>query len=183
MNSALTLLKQEINQTMEAEHDLAKWKLGVTAALGAAAFGLAQNNPKHWLLLFVPFVCAYIDLYAYQCQFRIRVIAGFLRDHAEGDTVLQRYEQECEELRGEHFFSLGNWAGIGCSLGVCVSGPVLYYLQHRPPGVDYLQVPFARAATIWLLGVLLIVFLWVYFEVMAGKIPKKGKRGGPARAG
>ncbi len=57
MGSALNLLKEEINQTSGMGHDLAKWKLGVTATLGAAAFGLANNGvPNYWLLLFVPFV-------------------------------------------------------------------------------------------------------------------------------
>jgi hypothetical protein len=30
MDSTVNLLKEEINKTMEAEHDLAKWKLGVS---------------------------------------------------------------------------------------------------------------------------------------------------------
>jgi hypothetical protein len=70
---------------MEDEHDLAKWKLGVTAALAAAAFGLAGQNsgPNYWLLLIVPFVCAYVDLYAYQYELRIRVIARFLRGQSQ----------------------------------------------------------------------------------------------------
>src|SRR5437879_5385022 len=129
MDSALNLLKEEINKTMEAEHDLAKWKLGVTAAMGTAAFGLAKGSPNYWLLLLVPFVCAYVDLYAYQYQLRIHVIARFLREHAEGDVVLQTYEKECEKWRSQDIFSLGNWAGLGCSLGASVLGPVFYALQ------------------------------------------------------
>jgi hypothetical protein len=172
MDSVLNLLKQEINTTMEAEHDLAKWKLGVTAALGAAAFGLAKDRPNYWLLLLVPFVCAYVDLYAYQYELRIRVIAQFLRGHpAKGDELLQTYELECENWREQHVFSLGNWAGIGCSLGASVFGPVFYVLQrmhHTAP--DNLLVSLKAGGTIWLLGVLLIFFLWWYFHVQARKI-------------
>ena len=169
MDSTPNLLKQEINKTMEAQHDLAKWKLGVTAALGAAAFGLAKDRPSYWLLLFVPFVCAYVDLYAYQYQFRILVIARFLRENANDDAVLQKYEQECAKLRVQHVFSLGNWAGIGCSLGASVLGPVFYALQgaHRPD--DLLVSPHA-AEVIWLSGVLLIAFLWRYFQDQTQKI-------------
>ena len=189
MNSAATVLKQEIRQTMEEEHDLAKWKLFVVAALGAAAFGLFQNNPKHWLLLFVPFVCAYIDLYAYQYQIRIAVIAEFLRSDAAVDEALQRYELKCGELAGKGAFSLGIWAGIGSSLGMCASGPVLYllrhlyYLQHRQTGPDYLQVPIWWAAGIWLVGVLLIVSFWAYFKYIALPRVRKAREGGaPGRS-
>lgn len=176
MDSTLSLLKQEINTTMEAQHDLAKWKLAVTAALGAAAFGLSKEGPKsYWLLLFVPFVCAYIDLYAYQYEFRILVIARFLREHAQEDTVLQEYEKECEKWRRKDIFSLGNWAGFGCSLGVSVIGPAFYVLQRidNPAGANSLLVPPAAATTIWLLGVLLIVFLWRRFTDETQKFSMK----------
>jgi hypothetical protein len=184
MESALNLLKQEINATSKAAHDLAKWKLVVTAALGAAAFGLAQNNPKYWLLLFVPFVCAYIDLFDYQLQLRILVIARFLQKHREGDGLLQRYEQECEALRGlgKYVFSLDKWAGISCSLGVCASGPVLYYFMQRQPACqDYLGVPFPCAVAIWLFGVFLIVFLYVISKVIAREVPGTSDSGPSAQ--
>ena len=95
MDSLITL-KEEINKNNEMEHDLAKWKLGVTAALGAAAFGLGKDcgTPPYWLLLFVPFVCAYIDLFVYQYELRILVIARFLRQHhQDGDKFLMKYEK------------------------------------------------------------------------------------------
>lgn len=171
MDSTLNLLKEEINKTMEAEHDLAKWKLGVTAALGAAAFGIGKS-PNYWLLLFVPFVCAYIDLYAYQYQLRIGVLAQFLRVHAQDDPVLRMYEEKCHELREEGpAFSLGDWAGIGCSLGASIFGPVFYILQRYQTGPDksLLVSPWA-AGVIWLLGALLIIYLWWYFHAQSAKI-------------
>jgi uncharacterized membrane protein (GlpM family) len=177
---SLSLLKQEINKTMESEHDLAKWKLGVTAALGGAAFGLAKDNPNYWLLLSVPFVCAYVDLYLYQYQLRIRVIARFLREKATSDLVLQEYEQRCQDLRDQHIFSLGNWAAIGCSLGVSVLGPVFYFLQRmqHKGSPDSLLVSPVAAGMIWLVGALLIVCLWWYFQNQAEDIEKVQ----PARA-
>lgn len=172
MDEALTLLKEEINKTLEAEHDLGKWKLAVTAALGAAAFGLAGHDPNYWLLLFVPFVCAYIDLYSYQYEFRVRVIARFLREHPGRDAVLQIYEQECERLRGQDVFSLGNWAGIGSSLGASVLGPVVYFLriQHDHAFSESLLLPLTAAGAIWFLGALLIFILWRYFQSHARTI-------------
>jgi hypothetical protein len=174
MDSTLTLLKQEINKTMEAEHDLAKWKLGVTAALGAAAFGFGQNgsSPSYWLLLFVPFVCAYVDLFNYQYELRIRVIARFLRKPGQGDELLQKYEQECDDQRGKRIFSLGNWAEFGCSLGASILGPIFYVLHNKYYNSDKgsLLVSRPAAGIIWFLGVLLIVFLWLYFQYQALKL-------------
>jgi hypothetical protein len=172
MDSALNLLKQEINKTNEQEHDFAKWKLGVTAALGVAAFGLAKDsNPNYWLLLLVPFVCAYIDLYAYQYQFRILVIARFIREYPEGDAILNKYEQEVEKLRKHGVFSLGTSAGIGCSLGATVLGPAFYFLDRRHHAdSDTLLVCPAAAGVIWLLGALLVVFLWWRFRNQVGNL-------------
>src|SRR5947209_12059355 len=120
----LLLLKQEINQTMESEHDFAKWKLIVAAGLGGAALGLGKDNPHYWLLFFVPFACAYIDLHLYQYQERIGVLARFIRNYkppvaplpavsvppatpgTPPDTALQEYELTCHRLRGKHVFDL-----------------------------------------------------------------------------
>ena len=177
MGSALNLLKEEINQASEKQHDLAKWKLGVTAALGAAAFGLAKDNnsPNYWLLLFVPFVCAYIDLYANQYQLRILVIARFLRTHPDKDAFLQQYEEECEQLRKtrQHTFSLGWLAGLGCSLAVSVSGVVFYFLDPRHDKYkETLLVSPHQAEWIWASGALFIICMWGYFQYQAGQISR-----------
>jgi|ERR1035437_2428200 hypothetical protein len=157
----LTLLRQEINMTQGQEHDLAKWKLAVTAVLGAVAFGLSKDNtPKYWLLFFVPFVCAYVDLYAYQYQLRILVIAKFFRGCHE-ERVLQAYEKECEAVRKAHGFDLGIWAGIGSSLCVSTFGPIFYFLRPSLGTIpDTLLVPPAAAGAIWLVGVILIIYLF-----------------------
>jgi hypothetical protein len=173
MDSPLELLKDEINKTNEQEHDLAKWKLGVTAALGVAAFGITkETDPHHWLLLFVPFVCAYIDLFAYQYQVRIMVIARFLRDHSAGnDTVLRDYESACKGWRKENVFSLGTWAGLGSSLGASLAGPLFYFLVRRHNSQpDTLLVSPCVAVLIWVAGLLLIGGLWVYFRSRVKKV-------------
>jgi hypothetical protein len=186
MDSTLNLLKQEINKTQEAEHDLAKWKLGVTAALGVAAFGLANySKPNFWLLLFIPFVCAYIDLYGYQYQFRILVIAGFLRNRADADVDLREYEKKCEELRGQHIFSLGSWAGLGCSLGASIFGPIfacLYWFHTGGTGRETLLVSFPAAVLIWILGVFLIGFMNWYFQHQVRRISQEDDKPQMAKA-
>lgn len=172
MDPTLTLLKEEINQTLDTEHDLAKWKLAATAVLGAAAFGLSKDGrAQYWLLLFIPFVCAYIDLFDYQYELRVRVIARFIRLHGDKKDLLQEYETECEQARQQRVFSLGNWSVFGCSLGACILGPVFYFLhRHYHPGEGELLVSVTAAMAFWLVGVLVIVALWLLFQKEARKL-------------
>jgi hypothetical protein len=188
MDSALQLLKKEINETVELMQDLAKWKLFVTAILGAAAFGLAENGtPQYWLLLFVPFVCAYIDLYYYQYELRVGVLSRFLRENGETEEVLQKYELECDEVRKRNiYFSLGRWATLSSSLGMSAAGPVLYALHHHyyPGGRSEreLLVPPSVAVVLWGVGVLLVLFLWSLCNFESGKLSgvrKQGEAGAP----
>lgn len=182
MDSTLTLLKQEINQTLESEHDLLKWKLAVTAALGAAAFGLAEKAlPRPWLLVCVPFVCAYIDLYAYQYQARIRVIARFLRLNPGGDWLLQKYEIECQRFRGMGIFSLGSRAGFGCSIGASVLGPI-FYAAHNLNDIKGSIRLHAAGGAVWLVGVVLIISLWYSARAQTAKFENIDDQGAPRMA-
>jgi phosphorylase kinase alpha/beta subunit len=141
---SLNLLKEEINQTLESEHDFAKWKLIVAAGLGATALGLGQGSTRQtWLLLFIPFACAYIDLHISQYQARILVLAQFIRRYYPtatgygGDTALQDYEKYVHQLRASkgHFFDLGQFAHRLASFGLSLAGPVvvLLVLWQSPP--------------------------------------------------
>jgi hypothetical protein len=182
-SSSPTLLKEEINKTQDAEHDLAKWKLGVTAALGTVAFGLSKDNaPAYWLLFLVPFVCAYVDLYDYQYRLRTLVIAKFLREEA-GDPVLQAYENRCAAQREKHTFNLGTMAAISSSIGASIFGPVFYFFLRLPaptgapitpavpncvpvpPAVsDSLLVRPVYALAIWVVGIALVIGLYLHFR-------------------
>src|SRR3974390_1530418 len=105
-SSTPALLKEEINRTVANEHSLAKWKLAISGVLGAAAFGLwKQGGTNYWMLIFIPYVCAYIDLYLYQDYLKIQVIARFLRECGD-DPILQAYEMQCRGLREGHYFDL-----------------------------------------------------------------------------
>jgi hypothetical protein len=181
MDSTLITLKEEINKTLESEHDLAKWKLVVTAALGAAAFGSfefgkngSSPSPNYWLLLLIPFVCAYVDLFDYQYQLRILVIAHFLRSKdGQGDPTLHKYEQQCEAGRGSgSIFSLGGWGLISSSLGASFLAATFYYLHNRyhHPGTGSLLLPPSTASVIWLVGVAIILWLKVKFEIEKNKL-------------
>jgi len=164
MDTTLTLLKEEINKTQDAEHDLAKWKLGVTAALGAAAFGLSKDNsPIYWLLFLVPFVCAYVDLYDYQYRFRTLVIAKFIRENPS-DPILQSYEKTCEAVRKKHVFDIGRRAAISSSIGASVFGPLFYFLNPAHSNApNTLLVSPRFALVIWFIGVLCVIALYLNF--------------------
>jgi len=170
---SIQLLKKEINQTQEDEHDLAKWKLIVTAALGATALGLTgQTDSNLWLLLFIPFVCAYIDLYDYQYRLRVLVIAKFIREQSV-DPNLRKYEGECERLRescaGD--FSFGKAASLGSSIGLSVLGPVLYVIRFSDkPLREILTVPHEMAIPAWLFGIALVIYLYLAFRQKEEKL-------------
>jgi hypothetical protein len=157
----LTLLKEEINKSTEAQHDLAKWKLAVTAALGAAAFGLPPLDKPNYLLLFiVPFVCAYIDLYIYQYQLRTLVIARFIRE-SSGDSVLKAYEDKCKKVREGLGFKLSDWAACGSSIGATLFGA---FFQVRHTDLDIRLV-----SVIWVIGAALVIGLYLFYQIEAYK--------------
>lgn len=134
---SVRLLKQEINDTFASIHDLVKWKLAVCAVLGAAALGLNTSGDKrqqyYLLLLFIPFVCAYIDLYCYQYQIRILVIARFLRRQTT-DAVLRQYELWCTETRKTGAFGLWHLAGASATAVMSFAAVVAAWVQFRHAG-------------------------------------------------
>jgi hypothetical protein len=187
---SLNLLKQEINQTLDSEHDFAKWKLIVVAALGGAALGLAKTDqPQVWLLLLIPFACAYIDLHLSQYQARILVLAQFIRRYRpsphreDADTTLEDYEKYCHELRAskDHFFDLGLFANQAASLALSIAVPVVagLALWQGPPSkaVGFLHWPsmkhsFGFAA--WAVGMALILGVWCSHSKRLNKLKKCG---------
>lgn len=176
MDESVALLKQEINGTFESIHDFAKWKLAVTAALGAAALGVTAPpgaNPHYSLLLFIPFVCAYIDLYSYQYQVRILVLARFLREQGE-DPVLQRYERSCRDHREHKAFDLWRWAGTSASFVMAALAPLFplldFYRKHQPWNV-------VLSAAVLIGGLVLMEYLRRSYEQKAEDLDKVEKQG------
>lgn len=158
------LLKQEINKTLENLHDFAKWKLIVVSALASTALGLLGSGKSlaPWLLVFVPYASAYIDLNCYQYLLRIFLIAKVLRSsQSASDPLLNEYEEQCEKYREQGFFSFGLFAQVGCSL--VFSAVVLGFVVGRFR-VDEAGLPnICPLLAIWLVGVLLIILCyWVF---------------------
>jgi hypothetical protein len=169
-DSTPALLKEEINETVANEHSLAKWKLAISGLLGAAAFGLWKESgaTHYWLLIFIPYVCAYIDLYLYQDYLKIQVIARFLREHDE-DPILQAYERECGGRRKDHVFDLGATAGLLCSVVTSLGGPgfgAWFYLcqLHQSNCLCVIPWPFRISFSLWLVGMFLVVLLYLDYR-------------------
>lgn len=165
---SLKILKEEINQTFESEHDFAKWKLIVAAALGGTALGLdKEGHPHYWLLLFIPFACLFIDHYLCQYQQRILVLARFIRVYSPSEAVngpdktLQDYERYVASLRASkpHLFDLGRSANLYASLGLSLVAPGLA-LATSWPSTSFCSWRFWTGLGVWALGIMLILQLW-----------------------
>jgi hypothetical protein len=102
----------------------------VTSVIAGAALGLTPGSTaRSWLVLFIPYACAYVDLNCYQYLIRITVIARCLRQHGSED-LLHRYEELCQKLRDKHgVFKLGQYAQVGASLGMSIVAPLVAALR------------------------------------------------------
>jgi len=164
-----SLLKQEINKTLEDLHDFAKWKLIAVSALAAAGLGLSQNNLQnttYWLLVFVPYACAYVDLNCYQYLLRIFLIAKVLRNSQE-DSLLRYYEDQCEIYRKRGFFGFGIFAQLGSSLAFSVILPAFALVRFILDNVESWKLE--SLLTAWFIGLLILVLCYLSF-IQKGKL-------------
>jgi len=174
MDTTLQLLKQEINQSTDTLHDLAKWKLIVVSALAAAALGLTPSGHGHYsLVLLIPYACAYVDLNCYQHLIRIAVIARFLREH-DGDESLQHYERQCEALRTNDsgVFDLTIYGQLWSSVAMSIVAPVwalvsfVFASPQKSLGAlcDIPKVLLAVFAVLWAFGVALVCAVFIHYQ-------------------
>lgn len=178
--AALEVLKGEINQAIEAEHDFAKWKLIVVAAIGGVSLGLGKEaNPNYWLLLLIPFACMYIDLELCQLQLRMLVLAQFIRacPAVEEDTILQEYENRCADLRlsTPRAFNLGQSASRAASVGLSVVTPIaILATSGQSPSKLGCQfwLPFG---IVWAAGVVAILVLWSTQQRRSDELENRAK--------
>ena len=168
---ALNLLKEEINETTQSEHDFDKWKLIVVAALGAAALRMGKDasDNHYWLMLCIPFVCAYIDLHSYQLQTKIMVIARFIRDQGKEDATLQNYERLCHEFRKKNVFYLGQYANLSASIILSLLAPAFAVARYWGR-IGKLDASAWIAISLWAVGIFLIVGLWRYHMRVVKKV-------------
>jgi hypothetical protein len=106
MTDLVSCLRNEIVASENARLDFIKWKIVLIAALGAVGLGLASDTKiaAPAVLGFIPIACAYVDVVCAHVNFRILLIAHFLRTGGKAnrppDSATADYEALCEEQRG-----------------------------------------------------------------------------------
>ncbi len=125
-------LRTEIVEAQRSRTDLMKYKLVVTAALGAVALGVgpaAGTRQVPYVVGIIPLVCLYVDAVCHHNDIRIMVIGRYLR--SEG---LHGYETLAQELREK--FNLERvaleWSSLAISIGLVAFG-MLYGALSRAP--------------------------------------------------
>jgi hypothetical protein len=97
-------LQAEIIEAQRQRADLIKWKVVLIAALGTVGLGLSATVvTSPWVLICVPFVCAYVDLMCMNLWLRIHVIGEFRRS-CDHDDELHEYERFVGEVRQAYSF-------------------------------------------------------------------------------
>ncbi len=139
--------RQDIIYAQRTRADLLKWKLIISAALGAVGLGIYRPEAKATDSLFpfelafclIPFVCAYVDLLCYHLNLRIFVINKFFKrfkvecpNQKSQNTnwennifFFQQYEATCDQVRST--FELESWALKWTSILLLVSIIILIY--------------------------------------------------------
>lgn len=164
MDTSGSLLKQEINKTLESLHDFAKWKLIVASALAATAFGLSGSSESFspWLFVFVPYACTYVDLNSYQYLLRIYLLSKVLRSRSDEDPLLNEYEKECEKYRKKGIFSFGLIAQVICSV---IFSIVLLVFALMRVSIDQTKPLILIALLVtWSVGLILIIISYMVFN-------------------
>jgi hypothetical protein len=112
-----TKLPDEILQAQQSRSDLLKWKLVITALLGAAGFGLSEKaTPAPLLLALIPFACLYVDLLCHNLSIR-QIMIGRFYAKMRNDP----YEQFVADSRHNDVFSMEDWALTSSTVLVCLS--------------------------------------------------------------
>ena len=122
MTDLVSCLRNEIVASENARLDFIKWKIVLIAALGAVGLGLASDTKvaAPAVLGFIPIACAYVDVVCAHVNFRILLIAHFLRTGGKAnrppDSATADYEALCEEQRGG--FRLGSVVLVGTTIAM-----------------------------------------------------------------
>ncbi len=159
-------LRDEIVESQKTRADILKWKLIIVASLGGAGLGLtgqakdAAFGYAYLALMFIPFVCVYVDLLCRHNALRIEIIGAFLRSR-EADPQYA-YEQFVDSKRHLKAFDLEDWvlrySTIALSALVALAG--MWMLSRAasappsstaPPSLTANSEPFLPAGLIgWL---------------------------------
>ena len=138
-------IRQEIRETQNIRSDLFKWKLIISAALGAVGLGITKGSQLSdyrsnvdLLFCLIPFVCAYVDLLCYHLNLRILIINKFFNRFTIDDNqvndwkeiyLLHHYEETCGQVRDS--FELESWVLKWSSIFLSVGVIILNFLPQN----------------------------------------------------
>ena len=163
-------IRQEIRDTQTARSDLFKWKLIISAALGALGLGIKSSESSPYssnvdlAFCLIPFVCAYVDLLCYHLNLRIFVINKFFNRFKIDENqvndwkeiyLLHLYEKTCHQVRDA--FELESWVLKWSSIFISVGIIILIFLaQNRTDAYLFLSAG--------VLGVLMAIISETVYE-------------------
>lgn len=152
------IIYQNIIETQKTQADFMKWKILISAIIGAASLGIygsPQNkignshNIQNYLACLIPLVCAYVDAMFFHLWFRIMIIGKYFRTNS--NSCFNCYENAIEELRQqneitEDWFFIERYAVVGSSLilnllvlvfGFVVNGNIMIYIIFTTIGIMF----------------------------------------------
>jgi hypothetical protein len=146
MTDLVSCLRNEIVASENARLDFIKWKIVLVAALGAVGLGLVSDTKvaAPAVLGFIPIACAYVDVVCAHVNFRILLIARFLRTGGRAnrppDSATADYEALCEEQRGG--FRLESVVLVGTTVAMSILVAVVALESRSLPGQLHLGPAF-----------------------------------------
>jgi len=152
-------LRSEILQAQVARTDLLKYKLFVSAAIGAVALGTgpsAGGGKVPYVVGIIPLVCLYIDAVCKHNDIRILVIGRFLGLRRSGSFAAE-YERFAGSLRsvfGLEAFAL-SFSTMVLSSGIAAAGAGRLIFQGSAADAKLVSIELA-SGVLGVLGTLLL---------------------------
>ena len=138
MTDLVSCLRNEIVASENARLDFIKWKIVLIAALGAVGLGLASDTKiaAPAVLGLIPIACAYVNVVCAHVNFRILLIAHFLRTGGRAnrppDSATADYEALCQAQRGG--FGLESVVLVGTTVAMSILIAVLAFESRSLSG-------------------------------------------------
>ncbi|MCI5160313.1 MAG: hypothetical protein D3906_18190 [Candidatus Electrothrix sp. AUS1_2] len=164
---AVKILKEETKLTLSDLHDFAKWKLTAAAALASIGLGLKETQVHSqvslWLLVFIPYICLFVDLNIYNYNLRLLVISKVIKESCKADNLIRIYESTCEKgCRRNGVFTSATLAQLGSTIMFSMLS-IYAFFQSSGGSLVY-------EVACWGVGMLLIALFYMDYESKRNKI-------------
>lgn len=164
---AIKILKEETKLTLSDLHDFAKWKLTAAAALASIGLGLTRDHSQAslWLLVFIPYVCLFVDLNIYNYNLRLLVISKVIKESCKANNLIRIYECTCEE-KGccrNGVFTPATLAQLGSSIMFSMLSICAFFQSSG-------RLLLAAEIACWGIGMLLIALFYMDYKSKRNEI-------------